>query len=283
VKVPFASVIRAVLIAVVVAAAPSMAQQKEFTPQSGQDGKDVMWVPTPDEVVERMLDLAQVQAGDRLVDLGSGDGKIVIAAAKRSANAKGIEYNPDMVAHSQRVAQKAGVKVELVQGDIFKADFTNADVVTMYLMPHLNLRLRPTLLKMKPGTRVVSHAFDMGEWTADNRESVGGYTVYFWRVPANVEGTWRFSVGNNPGPTVKIEQSFQFLKGEATWGDRTTPLTEATVQGARVVFVVTDPWGNLLRFEGNADHKGPMMGVATPYAGGAQRLFVGTRIRQAAK
>ena len=252
-------------------------KKEEYVPQSGQAGKDVVWVPTPDEVVEKMLDLAQLQPGDRAIDLGAGDGKIVIAAAKRGANAKGIEYNPEMVALSQRLAEKARVKVELVQGDIFVSDFTNADVVTMYLLPTLNLRLRPTLLAMKPGTRLVSHAFNMGEWEPDEQAVAAGRDVYFWRVPASVEGTWRFTVGNNPGPTIRIRQSFQKIEGEAKWGNRASPLTEATVTGARVRFVISDPWGNMHRFEGVADHKGPMMGTAAPYAGGAQRLFIGTR------
>ena len=248
-----------------------------YEPRSGQAGKDVMWVPTPDEVVEKMLDVVQVQPGDRLIDLGSGDGKIVIRAAKRFANAKGIEYNPDMVAFSKTMAQKAGVDVELVQGDIFASDFSNADVVTMYLLPYLNMRLRPTLLAMRPGTRVVSHSFHMGEWKADEHVEAANRDVYFWRVPANIEGSWRFTVGNGPGPTVKIRQRFQEIEGEALWGNRASPLTEATVRGARVTFVLSDPWGNMHRFEGMSGHQGPMIGVAAPYAGGAERLFVGTR------
>lgn len=270
---------RAAFVAVALLLAPYAGAQKDspFEPRSGQPGKDVIWVPTPDDVVNKMLDVAQVQPGDRLVDLGSGDGKIVIAAAKRHANAKGIEYNHDMVLHSQRLARDAGVKVELVQGDIFESNFSNADVVTMYLLPGLNQKLRPTLLAMKPGTRVVSHAFDMHPWEPDEKATADGRDVYFWRVPAKVEGTWRFTVGSNPGPTVKIRQEFQKIEGEALWGERASPLTEASVQGGRVRFVLSDPWGNMHRFEGAADHTGPMLGVAAPYAGGAQRLFVGTR------
>jgi len=252
--------------------------EKEFVPQSGQAGKDVIWVPTPDEVVEKMLDLAQVQAGDRTIDLGSGDGKIVIASAKRGAKAKGIEYNPDMVTLSKRLAQQAKVDVELVQGDIFVSDFSNNDVVTLFLLPHLNVKLRPTLLAMKPGTRVVSHAFNMEDWEPDETANVSGRDVHFWRVPANIEGTWRFRVGNNEGPVIRIRQQFQKIEGEATWGTRASPLAEASVKGARVQFAINDPWGNLHRFEGYADHRGPIVGVAAPFTGGgAQRLFVGTR------
>ena len=268
------------LLAVALCVALPAAAQKtdtEYVPKSGQAGKDVVWVPTPDEVVDKMLDLVQLQPGDRSIDLGSGDGKLVIAAARRGATAKGIEFNPDMVALSQRLAQKANVKVELVQGDIFVSDFSNADVVTLYLLPDLNVRLRPTLLAMRPGTRVVSHAFQMGEWEADEQATVSGRDVYFWRVPANIEGAWRFTVGNNEGPTVRIRQTFQRIEGDATWGGRASALTEASVIGGRVRFVVSDPWGNPHRFEGAADHKGPIVGVVAPSAGGAQRLFVGSR------
>ena len=268
--------------AALIAASPSTAQKteaaKSYEPQVGQAGKDVVWVPTPDDVVEKMLELVQLQPGERHIDLGSGDGKIAIAAAKRGALAKGIEYNADMVALSQRNAQKAGVKVELVQGDIFVSDFSNADVVTLYLLPHLNEKLRPTLLAMKPGTRVVSHAFRMGDWEPDETATIGGREAHFWRVPANIDGTWSFTIGNNTaGPTIKIRQQLQKIEGQSDWDNRVAPLNEPTVRGANVRFIFTDGAGVLHKFEGYADHKGPLIGVSTPYAGGAQRLMVGTR------
>ena len=248
-----------------------------YEPQVGQAGKDVVWVPTPDEVVTRMLDLVQLQPGERMVDLGSGDGKITIAAGKRGAVAKGIEYNPEMVALSQRNAQKAGVKVELVQGDIFVTDFSTVDVITLYLLPHLNERLRPTLLAMKPGTRVTSHAFRMGDWEPDETATVSGREAHFWRVPANIEGTWAFTSGNSAGPTIRIRQQYQKIEGQGEWGGRVAPLAEATVKGSLVKFIYTDDAGALHRFEGHSDHKGPIVGVSTPYGGGAAKLMVGTR------
>jgi len=135
----------------------AQSQREEYKPVVGQAGKDVIWVPTPDAVVQRMLDMAELKPGEKVVDLGSGDGKIAIAAARRGAIARGIEYNPDMVAVSRRNAQAAGVQVDFQQGDIFQADFRDADIVTLYLLPSLNERLQPILLEMKPGTRVTSH------------------------------------------------------------------------------------------------------------------------------
>ena len=246
-------------------------------PQLGQQGKDVIWLPTPDETVQKMLDLAQLAPGERLVDLGSGDGKIAIAASKRGAFAKGIEYDPKMVEYSRRKAREAGAQVELVQGDIFESDFADADVVTMYLLTHLNERLRPTLLAMKPGTRVVSYRFAMGDWEPDASVSGERFDVYLWRVPAKVDGEWSLRIGNHAGPTLRFEQRFQQLAGRVVWGSRAAPLQEATLRGPVVTFIAADAAGVPHRFEGVADHEGPITGVVTPVAGGASRLFVATR------
>ena len=248
-------------------------------PMLGQQGKDVIWLPTPDETVEKMLDLAQLTRGERLVDLGSGDGKIAIAAAKRGAVAKGIEYDPKMVEYSRRRAREAGAEVELVQGDIFETDFSQADVVTMYLLTHLNERLRPTLLAMKPGTRVVSYRFAMGGWEPDATVSGERFDAYLWRVPAKVAGEWSVRIGSGDGPTLRLEQDFQKLEGHAIWGIRASPVREAHIRGAVVTFIAPDAEGTLHRFEGVADHQGPMMGVVTPAAGGASRLFTAARAR----
>jgi SAM-dependent methyltransferase len=263
------------------AAVPALAQKAaaagQFEPQVGQSGKDVIWVPTPDEVVQKMLDMAQVAPGERLYDLGSGDGKIAIAAARRGARAKGIEYNPEMVEHSKRLARQANVEVELVQGDIFESNFTDADVITLYLLPHLNERLRPMLLAMKPGTRVTSHYFGMGDWEPDETATVGGREAHFWRVPAKIGGDWEVRIGNNAGPTLRIEQQFSKFEGKVDWANRAGPVRDAVLRGPVVAFTATDGAGVAHRFEGVADHTGPMMGVVTPVAGGAPKFFTATR------
>lgn len=166
------------------------ASAQEFEPSIGQEGKDVIWVPTPDSLVEAMLDVAKVTPSDYVIDLGSGDGRIVIAAAKRGARAVGFEFNPDMVALSRRNAEKEGVsdKATFVNADLFESDFSKATVITMYLLPQLNLKLRPKLLDLKPGTRIVSHAFTMGEWNPDKTVEREGRTAYLWIVPAKTEG-----------------------------------------------------------------------------------------------
>ena len=150
----------------------------------------MIWLPTPDSVVERMLTMAQVGREDVVYDLGSGDGRMVIAAAKRGAEAVGVEFNPDLVAFAEREARQQGVaaKARFVQGDIFATDFSRATVVTLYLLSTLNERLRPTILKMKPGTRVVSHAFTMGDWAPDETSQAESRIAYLWIVPAQVRG-----------------------------------------------------------------------------------------------
>ena len=174
-------------------------------PQVGQEGKDVVWVPTPQALVDRMLDMAKVTPNDYVMDLGSGDGRTVITAAKRGVRATGIEYNPDMVELSKRNAEKEGVdgQAEFTKADLFETDFSKATVITMFLLPDINLRLRPKILDMKPGTRVVSNTFTMGEWEADETSTVAeasGYyrTALLWIVPAKVEGTWK-SRARRPG------------------------------------------------------------------------------------
>ena len=267
----------AVLVSAIAGCAPSP-RPDAFEPQQGQEGKDVVWFPTPDEMVQRMLDVAQVAPGDRVVDLGSGDGKIAIAAARRGAIARGIEYDAQMVEFSKRKAKEAGVEVELVQGDIFEADFSNADVVTLYLLTHLNERLRPTLLAMKPGTRVVSHHFKMGRWRPDESFAAGGREGHFWRVPAHVEGTWKVRIEPAAdGPTLRIRQQFQVFSGSADWGARSAALADTEIRGASVRFTALDAAGVPQRFEAIADHGGPMMGIVTPAKGGAARLFTATR------
>ena len=225
-------------------ASPAAAQK--FEPQVGQAGKDVIWVPTPDDVVERMLTMAQVTPEDFVMDLGAGDGKIAIAAAKKfGARAIGIEYNPDMVKHANANAQKAGVagegkgKALIRHGDIFATDFSKADVITMYLLPALNMKLRPQILSMRPGTRVVSHSFTMEDWDADEISSADGRRAYFWIVPANVMGTWSLEAGGRRAE-VQLEQTFQKVSGTVVLGPLHGGLREPRLRGAQISFSYVD-------------------------------------------
>jgi SAM-dependent methyltransferase len=229
------SCLAAVLAAQTVLAQPA---SKTFEPEVGQAGKDVIWVPTAQALVDKMLDMAGVTAKDYVVDLGSGDGRTVISAAKRGATAHGIEYNPKMVELSKFNAEKEGVaaKATFEQADIFKTDFSKADVVTMFLLSSLNVRLRPTILDMKPGTRVVSNTFDMGDWKADEEAVVSeGCTsyckAYFWIVPAKVDGTWVTDRGE-----LTLKQSYQTFSGTLKNGNVITPVTGGKLKGTEISF-----------------------------------------------
>ncbi len=221
------------------------AAQKAYEPQTGQAGKDVIWVPTPDEVVDRMLRMAQVTPNDYVVDLGAGDGKIVIAAAKKfGARSLGIEYDAELAKHAQGNVEKAGVagKARIVRGDIFATDFSQATVVTMYLLPGLNLKLRPTILSMRPGTRVVSHSFTMEDWEADEISSMDGRRAYFWLVPANVNGGWTLESGNEKAE-LSFEQKFQKIEGTVGLGQTQGGLREARLRGFNISFGYVDSNG----------------------------------------
>jgi SAM-dependent methyltransferase len=226
---------------------------KDYKPQVGQSGKDVVWVPTPDELVQRMLRMAKVTPQDLVYDLGAGDGKIAIAAGKLGATAVGIEYNPDMARLAQCYVQADGMtgKVKIIQGDIFKEDFSKATVVTMYLLPELNIRLRPIILNMKPGTRVTSHQFTMGDWEPDQTAEMEYRSAYLWIVPAKVEGSWTFrEAGDAPGFAVTLSQNFQKLKGEASVGSKKNPLTGPSLQGDAIRFTFSDDKGQTRTFAG---------------------------------
>jgi len=237
-------------------AACAYAQQPDFKPHVGQQGKDVVWVPTPDEVVERMLLMAQTKPEDYVIDLGAGDGKIAIAAAKKfGARSMGVEYNPDMVAFAQKNAQAAGVvgKAQIVHGDIFVTDFTQATVLTMYLLPSLNMRLRPQILAMRPGTRVVTHAFNMEDWEPDESSDVDGRRVYFWVVPANVAGRWAVELSGGSGSekvSLNFDQKFQKIEGVAYLGSVLAGLREPKLSGFRISFAYVDSRGVRRDFTG---------------------------------
>lgn len=226
-------------IAAATAAAQPAAKEKAYVPEVGQAGKDVVWVPSGQTLVNKMLDLAKLTPKDILYDLGSGDGRTVIAAAKRGARAYGIEYNSDMVELSKRNAAKAGValRASFEQADIFQSDFSKATVVTLFLLPELNVKLRPTLLEMKPGTRVLANSFDMGDWKPDQVARVSGdceswCTAYMWVVPAKVEGTWRLGSGE-----LELKQQFQTLKGTLRMAEHSYTITNGKIDGERVSFV----------------------------------------------
>jgi hypothetical protein len=218
----------------------------QFTPQVGQAGKDVIWVPTPDDVVERMLVMAQVTPNDYVWDLGAGDGKIAIMAAKKfGARAVGIEYNPEMVKHANENAQKAGVagagqgKATIRHGDIFATDFTQATVITLYLLPALNMKLRPQILSMRPGTRVVSHSFSMEDWEADEISTLDGRRAYFWIVPANVMGSWSLDAGGQRHD-MTLEQTFQKVSGTLALGPIHAGLRDVKLRGTAISFAYVD-------------------------------------------
>jgi prepilin-type processing-associated H-X9-DG protein len=235
------------------AAACAQSQKKDdFQPQVGQAGKDVIWVPTPEDLVERMLRMAQTTPNDFVIDLGSGDGRIAIAAAKKfGARSMGIEYNPDMVELSTRNAAKEGVtgKARFAKADIFESDFSQATVITMYLLPGLNLKLRQKLLDMKPGTRIVSHQFNMDDWQPDEVTNIEGRRAYFWLVPAKVAGTWRLVSGGEV-LDVTLEQKYQMLEGTIKLGTVNAGLRDAKLHGDRVNFAFVDQGGVRRDFSG---------------------------------
>ena len=213
--------------------------EKEYTPQRGQEGKDVIWVPIEDTVVQPMLAMAGVTPADKVYDLGAGDGKISIAAAKDfGATSVGVEYDPDLVKHAQCLVEAEGLRerVKIVQGDIFETDFSEATVITLYLLPDLNKRLRPTLLDMKPGTRVASYSFGMGEWDPDAQVETNGGVAYLWVVPAKVGGAWTFRSQNGSELfEVTLEQTFQKLRGSVGGA-----AVRGKLSGARIDFAFMD-------------------------------------------
>jgi len=208
-----------------------------YEPSVGQEGKDVVWVPTPQALVDRMLDMARVTPKDFVMDLGSGDGRTVITAAKRGARALGVEYNPHMVELSRRNAEKEGVAklATFVKADLFETDFSRATVITMFLLPEINLQLRPKILNLKPGTRIVSNSFTMGEWIADDTQKPekcdGSWcTALLWIVPAKVAGSYKTSLGD-----LTLKQEFQKLSGTLRNAGKTFAI-EGRVQGERISF-----------------------------------------------
>jgi len=213
------------------------ADDDDFTPYSGQGGKDVVWVPTPQQLVDAMLDMAKVTSADFVIDLGSGDGRLVITAAKRGAKALGIEYNPNMVDIARRAAKEEGMseRASFINADLFESDFSDATVLTLFLLSSLNLKLRPIILDMKPGTRIVSNTFDMDDWKPDQtkhiKESDSNWdTALLWIVPAKVDGKWKLVDGH-----INFTQEFQNITGTITVGNKEMLLT-GKLEGNKISF-----------------------------------------------
>jgi precorrin-6B methylase 2 len=237
-----------------------------YEPHVGQEGKDVVWVPTAQALVDQMLNLAQLKPSDFLMDLGSGDGRTVITAARRGARALGIEFNPDMVALAQRNAKQAGVaeRAQFRRGDLFEADLTQATVITMFLLPSINMQLRPKLLELKPGTRIVTNSFTMEDWQADKvanaeRDCSSYCTAYLWIVPAKVDGAWK-----TPQGELALTQQFQSFTGTLNG----SPVS-GRLQGDQITFKA-----------GSTQYRGRVNGdriEATATSGGTSSRWVATR------
>jgi hypothetical protein len=231
---------------------------------------DVIYVPTPMETVNRMLQLADVGSKDFLIDLGSGDGRIAIAAGRLGARALGVDLDPNRLREAQANARRAGVgdRVTFRRENLFETDLTQATVLTMYLLPSINLKLRPRILQLRPGTRVVSHDFSMGDWKADVLETVN-WRIHFWVVPARIAGDWRLSSGNQDF-SVRIEQTFQEFKGTATAGGRSLPLRNTKLRGADIEFTI-DYAGRPTVF------RGTVAGNKMQGSGGPGAIWMATR------
>ncbi len=224
-------------LAIVIVAGAALAEK--FEPRVGQPGKDVVWVPSPQALVDRMLDMAKVGPGDVHFDLGSGDGRTVITAAKRGATAFGVEFNPNMVNLARDNAKQAGVtdRATFLEGDLFQADISKATSISLFLLPDINLRLRPKLLDLKPGTRIVSNSFDMGDWTPDQTIQAGADCTswcrgHLWIIPAKVAGTWKLPDGGE----LTLEQRYQTITGSLRMGNSNMNIANGKVIGDQITF-----------------------------------------------
>jgi SAM-dependent methyltransferase len=247
---------------------------KPFMPVEGQAGKDVVWVPTPFTLVEKMLDMAKVTPQDFVMDLGSGDGRNIIAAAKRGAHGVGVEYNPEMVELSRRTAEKEGVadKATFVQGDMYEADISRATVLALFLLPENLDRLKPKFLALRPGTRIVMNGFAIPDWSPDETQQADGdcgawCTSLLYIVPAKVAGTWRLPAGE-----LTLDQKFQTVSGTLTAGGTRTPIANVRLRGDRISFTAGGV-NYVGRVNGDAmsgKTKGSAAGAWTAVRGGAK-------------
>lgn len=249
--------------AIAVIAAAALAQDKPYEPVPGQAGKDAVWVPTPFVTIEKMLDVAKITPDDLAIDLGSGDGRAVIAAAKRGARAIGVEFEEKLVELSRELAKKAGVadKATFVQGDMFAYDISKATVMPLFLLPEHFQRLTPKFLDLRPGSRIVINTFRIPNWDPDETTKAEGdcghwCTVNLWIVPAKVAGTWRLDKGE-----LRLTQNFQKISGTLTVGGKRATITNARLRGDNISFTVgrTTYTGKV---DGNT-MSGQMSGAAT--------------------
>ncbi len=250
-------------------------QSQEFKPAVGQQGKDVVWVPTSQALVNKMLDMAKLTATDIHYDLGSGDGRTVITAARRGARSYGVEYNPEMVELSKRAAAKEGVanRATFEKADLFETDLSRATVITLFLLPDINLKLRPKILNLKPGTRIVSNTFTMGDWEADEsgtatdeKDSSYYRTALLWIVPAKVDGVWKSAAGD-----FTFKQTFQKVAGTVNAGGASTPVSDGRLRGDEISFSA-----------GGTQYIGKVGGdtiAGTATAGGVGRAWNATRVK----
>ena len=246
-----------------------------FEPTVGQPGKDVVWVPTSPALVETMLDLAKVTPDDLVMDLGSGDGRNIIAAARRGARGIGVEYNPDMVTLSRRLAEEAGVsdKATFVQGDMYEADVSKATVLALFLLPSNLNKLQDKFLNLEPGSRIVNNTYFVEGWEPDEKETIENgcnawCTAGLYIVPAKVAGVWQFEDGE-----LALTQRYQMLTGELTQNGKTAPVAQGRMKGRGITFTVGD-----LNYAGEVDGN-RIVGTVTPAAGGASRSWTATKIR----
>lgn len=254
----FAALLAAVVAASAFAQMPAPQYGDDvYRPNMGQQGKDVIWIPTPDTLVTKMLQAARTGENDVVYDLGAGEGKIPIAAARDfKARAVGIEYNPDMAALAKRNAERAGVadKVKIIAGDIFENDFSEATVVTLYLLPELNFKLRPKILQMKPGTRVVSHAFNMRDWEPDEVIYDNEREAFLWIVPATISGKWEITQdGGGFKGTLDLIQAYQRVGGNMTMGKQAIPLMGPKLTGNSFSFSFIHADGGMRSVRGKFD------------------------------
>lgn len=222
----------------------------------GREGLDVPYVPTPEAVVDKMLEVGEVDKDDFLIDLGSGDGRIPITAAKRfGTRGMGVDLDPVRIAEAKANAQAAHVtdKVEFIERDLFQTDISKATVLTMYLLSSVNRKLRPRILQeLKPGTRVVSHSFDMDDWEPDQHEKVDYKSVYLWIVPAHAAGVWQISNKGSEASEFKLtlNQEFQELKGHAQIDGQEVPIQNGHMKGERIHFELAVDGGTPRPYEG---------------------------------